>query len=217
MTINECIEKLEAYTKEVEEKAKVQMNKLDPEMSKQVEALAQKTNDTIKKSIDKLDDLKKTVSDEATVNDFLTKLDAKCGEIVDYTSKKIDEFKPKAESSLDDFINNLDKETKDTRESLKSQAEKTYKDVEFKLNDSYNRFLNNSTVQSASKMVKKGIDSAVDFYNSDETQEFINTMKIKTIDLAEKGLDGLKTILDRSDDKKEETETKTEDNTNEGK
>lgn len=195
-TINESIEKLQSYVKQIDEKANSLVDKVSPENKVQIETIANKTKETIVKSINKLEELKDSVNDEALVQDFLGRLDTRCKEISDFTIEKIDTFKPVLEESLNKFMESLNE-----TEEVKEEPSKKTSDIEFKLTDTYNRLVNNPNVVNATNMVKTGVEKVVEFYNSDETQEFINTMKIKTINIAEKGLEELKILLDRQDNK----------------
>lgn len=198
-TINESIEKLKTYIKEIEDRASVVAPKLSDDAKTQVSSIANKTIDTINKSIEKIEELKTSVNDESALGDFLSKLDERCKDIADYTVEKINEFRPSLDDSLKDFMDNLNKS-----EEPKKEEPKETSDLETKISDTYNRLINNPNVVNATNMVKTGVEKAIEFYNSEETQDFINTMKIKTINIAEKGLEELKVILDRADKKNDD-------------
>lgn len=204
-TINENIEKLQSYINQIDEKTNSFIDKVSPETKAQIETIAGKTKDTISKSIGKLEELKENVDDETIIQDFLVKLDVRCKEISDYTIEKLEGFKPTLNEDLNEFVESLKEPTIDEEPTV-NEAPETNKtsDIEFRLTDTYNRLINNPNVVNATNMVKAGAKKAIEFYNSEETQDFINTMKIKTINIAEKGLEELKIILDRADKKDEE-------------
>lgn len=199
-TINENIESLNTYINQIDEKLNSLNDKLSPENKQIATNIANKTKDTILKSIAKLEELKASVSDESTIEEFLVKLDTRCKEISEYTIEKLDTLKPTLNETLNEFVENL----KEPADEFKKEVKDKGSDIEFKLNDTYNRLINNPNVVNATNMVKAGVEKAKEFYYAEETQDFINTMKIKTINIAEKGLEELKILLDRADKNDEE-------------
>lgn len=197
--IKEAIYKLQNYVLEVETKAKEKSLSLSEEGKNQVKEIAEKTVSTINSSIVKLQDLSDSVMEESQLSEFLERLDNKCRDIVGFTIEKINEVKSEE----------VKKEVKEEEPeelvfTVESDDEKTSSKVSmnFSIDETINKLLENPNIKNATEFAKKGVDKAIEFYNSEQTQEFINTMKIKTIDIAEKGLEGLKVLLDRVDEKK---------------
>lgn len=191
--IEESITKLQNYINDVEVKAKEQINNVEDDRKTQIEAVANKTISTIKNSIEKLESMKTQSFDENELEDFLNRLDEKCKDVCEYTKKKIEAIKPAVKVSLADLKDELDKGF----DEIKKDGEIFC----FKAEETYDKLKENENVKKAIELAKAAKEKAIEFYNKPETQEAINNAKLKIIDVAEKGLDTLKVILEKDDKK----------------
>ena len=189
--IDDTINKMNGYILEIEQEAIKHTEKLTEEGKTQVKELANRTIDTINSSIKKLNEMKNSVADENDLEDFLNRLEDKCKDVTDFTKDKINEIKPIVNSNVEELKADLN----NTFDSFK----KGFDEVKTKANPTINRILDNENVQNAIKAANTLKDKAVEFYNDPKTQKAINEAKLKTIELAEKGLDNLKVLLERED------------------
>lgn len=225
--IDESIEKMYGFIKEIEIKTIEQGLKLNDDEKLQVKAIADKTVNTINSSIVKLQEMKEQVSDDSQLEDFLSRLDKKCEDVTAYTIMKIDEIKPvikettvnlkeDLEKTFDEFKTDVKEVIEDNKENieeakqdiqenveeLKENIKENVDDAKEELDDSIEKILENENVKNIIKFVKDTKEKAVEIYNMPETQEAINRAKLKIIDIAEKGLDTLKVILEKESEPK---------------
>jgi len=193
--IDESINKMQEYINEIRKKSIEQAQKLSIEGKNQVETIANKTINTINSSIEKLEEMKKQVNDENELNDFLDRLEKKCKDVADYTELKIDEIKPVVQDNISNLKKDLDKSFDDIKDEIKKSTIDVKKDLE----TAYDRLLDNENVKNVIKFAKDMKVKAIDYYNKPETQKAINNAKLKIIEVAEKGLDTLKVILEKDD------------------
>jgi len=188
--IDETILKLRAFIEDITIKENEKNENLEPEDKEKVNAIANKTIQTIQNSIQRIDAMKDQIFDENEMNEFLDRLIDKCQDITDFTVTKMNEVKPRVRANLADLKEELDKGFEEIKNfNFKSQAE-----------ESYEKILENENVKKAIQFAKDTKDKAIEFYNKPQTQEAINNAKLKIIDVAEKGLDTLKVILEKEDD-----------------
>lgn len=199
--IDETNKQMEAFIQTIKAEALKHSVLLEEDGKNQVNEIANKTIDTINNSISKLVSMKESVSDDNQLEDFLNRLENKCKDVTDFTITKINEIKPIKRVNLADLQNDLEKNFDDFKKDLEDDSKEasTIK-IEDSNNDSYfDKFLENENVQSAIKLVNAAKEKAIEFYNDPKTQKAINEAKLKTIEIAEKGLDSLKTLLEKND------------------
>lgn len=193
--IDESIAKMEGFIKEIEEETINHSINLAEDSKKQVQEIANRTISTINNSIAKLNEMKKTVEDDSQLEDFLNRLEFKCKDVTDFTKEKIEEIKPIIKDNLADLKNDLEKGFDDFKKDF-NETKKTSE-------SSFDKLLENENIKAAIKLAKDAKDKAIEFYNDPRTQKAINQAKLKAIELAEKGLDELKVLLDRDDTNKQ--------------
>lgn len=227
--INECIEQMQEFIKEIEEKATEHCQQLADNEKLQVEAIATKTIDTINNSIEKLEEMKTQVSDDSQLIDFLQRLNNKCEDVKNFTIIKIEEIKPviqeevsnlkedlektfsnfqvdtnKQEETVEEIKEDIKEKVEDTKEEITKVVNEAKEDINTAKNeaieaiaDSIEKILDNENVKNVVKFIIDTKNKAVEIYNLPETQEAINNTKLKIIDIAEKGLDTLKIVLEK--------------------
>lgn len=193
--IDETITKMQGFIKEIEDETAKTIISLSDEGKVKAKEFADKTISTINNSIDKLNSMKGSVTDENELEDFLNRLEAKCKDVTDFTKVKINEIMPIVQDNLKDVKADLEKGFDDFK--------KEFDDTKNKASSSFDKLLENENVKNAIRLAKAAKDKAVEFYNDPKTQKTINEAKLKTIELAEKGLDKLKEALDREDNKED--------------
>ena len=175
--INEIVAEMQQYIEEVKNAAEARKVELDEEGLAKVNEIAERTNNAIRATIIKLEDVASKVRDEEKVNDFLDRALNKCREAVDFTKEKIDAVEGKPKIDLD---------------SLYSE-----------IRDSFDRIMQNENVQGAANFVKGVGEEIGAFLNRPEIKDKVEKVKDVTISAAEKGLDVLKNALTQ-DDKKDQ-------------
>ena len=204
--IDETISKMQEFIKGIEDETLKHIEDLDEEGRLQAKTLADKTITTINSSIEKLVNMKETISNEADLEDFLNRLETKCKDVADFTVSKIDEIRPIVKKDIQDLKSDLEKDFDDFKKDLVNIkiAAKRAIGVEEKKQEktTYDKLLDNEYVKNAIKFAKYTKDKAIEFYNDPKTQKAINEAKLETIHLAEKGLEKLKQILE--DENKED-------------
>lgn len=193
--IDDSIKKMNDFIEDIEKEVISHSINLGEEGKKQVRELADKTILTINNSINKLNEMKEKISDDSQLDNFLERLELKCKDVADFTKAKIDEIKPATQENINELKADLEKGFDD----FKKEYEDTKKDIKKETVSAYQKLLENENIKSAIKLAEAAKDKIVEFYNDPRTQKAINQAKLKTIELAEKGLDGLKEILDRQD------------------
>lgn len=189
--IDETISKMQGYIKEIEEESIKKMTNLSNDGKVKVKELANRTISTINNSINKLNEMKNSIANENELEDFLNRLEIKCKDVTDFTKIKINEIKPIVQENINDVKEDIEK----SFDNFKKDFSETKKDV----SSSFDKLLENENIKNAIKVAKAVKEKAVEFYHDPKTQKTINEAKLKTIELAEKGLDKLKEILDRED------------------
>lgn len=193
--IDESIEKMNNYIDSIKTNALAKWKESDDTTKAQIEEIAKKTVDTINNSIEKLNKIKESVEENEELNDFLNKIEEKCNDVTEFTINKINNIKPIVNKNLSFLKKDLENDFRKTKSDINSTVNK-YK---VKVNDTSKKLAGNEHIKNISNLLNELKDKAVKFYNDPKTQEFINEAKLKTIELAEKGLDKLKVILDRED------------------
>lgn len=181
--IQETINEMKACVEQLEEACKEKTANLDDETKAKASAIVERTKEAINTSIEKVSSVIDDVRDDEKLNEFLDKVKAKSMEAVEYTKSKVDaltnqESKKSLDDLHDEIMSEFDK-IKDT-DTVKKTAE-VLKDIESKINE---------------------------FFEKPEVVSAINKAKTTTVNIAEKGVDGLKKALKvdeiKSDDNNEE-------------
>ena len=166
----ETIKEMKEDLADLEEDFKDKTEKLDEETRQKAAAVVEKTKAAINNSIEKVTSAINDIQDDEKLDAFLDKVKAKSMEAVDYTKNKIDEITNKtSDKSLDQLHDDVMAEFDKIKESdtIKKTTE-FLKDIDTKINEWFER----PDVQSA---IKKA--------------------KVTTINVAEKGVEGLKKVL----------------------
>lgn len=212
--IDESIQKMQDFIDDIELTAVDKIKKVSDEGRVQVEAITLKTVDTIKNSIEKLNNMKDKVVEDQDLFDFLNRLEGKCKDVTAYTKMKINEIAPVVKENLADFKADLEKGFDNIKDSVVEEIKtndevKEAQDIKPEIEkekvneESYiDKVLTSENFKNVVEFIKETKDRAIELYNKPETQEAIDKAKVKVIEVAEKGLVALKIILDREDDKK---------------
>ena len=104
----------------------------------------------------------------------------------------IDEISDKDE--LEKFLNRVEQKCVEAKNYAFTKIDELAPSVE---QDSMEKYTNNENVENVKNSILRIKDSAVDFYNSPETQHRINEAKLAVLKATSKGLDLLKNALDK--------------------
>ena len=197
--IDESIKKMNECISSIRTKAFEIWKTADNDTKKQIEQIADSTINTISDSIFKLNKFKEMIKDNDDIDDFLYKIEGKCYEVSKRTLDKLESLKPAVKEQLASLENDLEESFNDAKEKINNIVVKEENKVTTKVDE----VKNNDNIQNLIQILNDVKDKAIKFYNDPKTQEAINEAKLKAIDLAEKGLDKLKEILDREDKKED--------------
>ncbi len=168
----DTVKEMESQVKELEDDLAGEIDKLDEEGKEKAKALVERTEEAIKSSIEKVRTVIINVKEDEKLDEFLDKVKAKSMEAVDFTREKVQELtkkKEEPEKTLDDASNDIMNVFDNIKESeaLKKTAE-FLSEINKKINE---------------------------FFERPEVKEAIDKAKIKTVNIAEKGVEGLKKVL----------------------
>lgn len=180
--IDQTIKEMKEDLLDLEEDFKSKADKLDDETREKAQAVVEKTKAAINNSIEKVSAAINDIEDDEKLDAFLDKVKAKSMEAVDYTKNKIDEIANKTSNeSLEQLHNEVMAEFDKIKESdtIKKTTE-FLKDMDVKINEWFER---------------------------PDVQAAIKKAKVTTVNVAEKGVEGLKKVLktdiiDNQEDKK---------------
>lgn len=144
--------------------------------------IVKKTENVINTSIDKVSAALETIQDEEQLNDLLDKIKAKAKEATDYALEKIE-----AIANGDD--NEIDK----LHDDIMAEFDK------LKETDIY---------KTTTVLIKQSYDKVNEFLARPDVQDAITKAKKTTIKVAEKGVEGLKRVLDTDKKPAKKTTTK---------
>ncbi len=169
---DDTVKEMESQVKELEDDLAGEIDKLDEEGKQKAKALVERTEEAIRSSIEKVRTVITNVKEDEKLDEFLDKVKAKSMEAVDFTREKVQELtakKEESEKTLDDASNDIMGVFDNIKESetLKKTAE-FLGDISKKINE---------------------------FFERPEVKEAIDKAKIKTVNIAEKGVEGLKKVL----------------------
>lgn len=170
---------LDAGIQDVEESLSEKYEKLDDESKAKIEDLIAKAKNAVNTAVEKTGAVITEVKDKEKVDEFIEGVEEKSQETFDFIKAKIEEFADKKNAkNTDDILAEIFNDFEKVKES--------------------------DTYKKATDFVK-GIGEQVNEYlNKPEVKQAINKAKKTTINIAEKGVDGLKKILTPEEEKKEE-------------
>lgn len=180
----DTVKEMESQVEELENDLANRADKMDEASKEKAKALVDKTEEAIKSSIAKIKDIINDVQEDEKVDEFLDKVKAKSMEAVEFTKEKVAELSKKVENN--DKIEQLTSDIMAEFDKLK-ESDTFKKTTEF-LND-----------------ISGKIN---DFFDKPEVKDAINKAKATTVNIAEKGVEGLKRVLNTEE--KPAAEQKTE-------
>ena len=180
----DTVKEMESQVEELENDLANRADKMDEASKEKAKALVDKTEEAIKSSIAKIKDIINDVQEDEKVDEFLDKVKAKSMEAVEFTKEKVAELSKKVENN--DKIEQLTTDIMAEFDKLK-ESDTFKKTTEF-LND-----------------ISGKIN---DFFDKPEVKDAINKAKATTVNIAEKGVEGLKRVLNTEE--KPAAEQKTE-------
>ena len=180
----DTVKEMESQVEELENDLANRADKMDEASKEKAKALVDKTEEAIKSSIAKIKDIINDVQEDEKVDEFLDKVKAKSMEAVEFTKEKVAELSKKVEDN--DKIEQLTSDIMAEFDKLK-ESDTFKKTTEF-LND-----------------ISGKIN---DFFDKPEVKDAINKAKATTVNIAEKGVEGLKRVLNTEE--KPAAEQKTE-------
>lgn len=175
--INNAIKDIENYLSELETKYAEKVQPLDDETKQKAKSLLDKTKGIINSSIAKIESAVDDIKDDEKLDDLLAKVKAKSKEAVDFTLEKIDNLINNNKSSIDSVHDDI-------------MAE-------------FDKLKENDTFKKTTILIKEGTAKINEFLEKPEVKNTIKKAKATTISLAEKGVQGLKRVLEDKDTKEE--------------
>ena len=180
----DTVKEMESQVQDLENDLAEKADKLDDEGKERAKALVNKTEEAIRSSIEKVRNIINEVQEDEKLDEFLDKVKAKSMEAVDFTKTKVAEL-------------TKEKEEKRTLEDLASDIMAEFDKI--KETDAFKK-----TADFLSDIGNK----VNEFFDKPEVKGAINKAKTTTVNIAEKGVEGLKRALKTDDiqveEKKEE-------------
>lgn len=177
---DKTISEIKDYVMDLDKNVSKKVSKLDGESKEYGQQILEDTKYVINTAIEKINDAYNQIKNDERVDEFLDRVKAKAKEAVELAKTKIDDLqyygakKRPLDELYDDVMSGFD---------------------QLKKSDAY----------SKTQVVLEDISSRVhEFLDKPEVQDTIKKVKTTTINLAEKGVAGLKKVLDTNKDKKEE-------------
>ena len=168
----DTVKEMESQVEDLENDLAEKQAQLDDASKEKARLLVEKTEEAIKSSIEKVKGIINDVQEDEKLDEFLDKVKAKSMEAVDFTKEKIAELTKKADKD-----NKLEK----LGEDIMAEFDK------LKESDAYKK-----TADFLSDISTK----VNEYFNKPEVKEVINKAKTTTINIAEKGVEGLKKALE---------------------
>lgn len=165
------IKELKEDIKDLEKAFKEKTKGLDKETVAAARTFVDRTEKVIQAVIDKTGAVIKELKDDEQLEELLAKLKAKAKEAVDYAIDKVDTV---------------------IKEGPETEIDRLYKDVM----SEFDSLKDTNAYKTTSVLIKEGYAKINEFLEKPEIQETIKKAKKTTIDLAEKGVAGLKKVLD---------------------
>ena len=169
----DTVKEMESQVQELEENLAKEVKDLDEEGKEKARILVSKTEEAIKSSIEKVRSVIENVKEDEKVEEFLDKVKAKSMEAVEFTKEKIAELSSKTEPTNNETLDKVGGDI--LAEFDKIKESETMKNITDFLTD-INKKMN-------------------EFFEKPEVKEVINKAKVTTVNIAEKGVEGLKKVL----------------------
>jgi gas vesicle protein len=176
----DTVKEMESQVQELEKDLAAKVENLDDEGKQKAKALVEKTEQAIKSTIDKVKNVIADVQEDEKLDEFLDKVKAKSMEAVEFTKVKVSELTNNKEkdNTLEKLGNDIMNEFEKVKDSdaLKRTAD-FLSDIQNKINE---------------------------FFEKPEVKQAIEKAKTTTVNIAEKGVEGLKKALN-TEPKEEKT------------
>ncbi len=176
----DTVKEMESQVQELEKDLAAKVDNLDDEGKQKAKALVEKTEQAIKSTIDKVKNVIADVQEDEKLDEFLDKVKAKSMEAVEFTKVKVSELTNNKEkdNTLEKLGNDIMNEFEKVKDSdaLKKTAD-FLSDIQNKINE---------------------------FFEKPEVKQAIEKAKTTTVNIAEKGVEGLKKALN-TEPKEEKT------------
>ena len=176
----DTVKEMESQVQDLENDLAEKSDRLDDEGKERAKALVNKTEEAIRSSIEKVRNIINEVQEDDKLDEFLDKVKAKSMEAVDFTKTKVAEL-------------TKEKEEKKTLEDLASDIMAEFDKI--KETDAFKK-----TADFLSDIGNK----VNEFFDKPEVKGAINKAKTTTVNIAEKGVEGLKRALKTDDIQVEE-------------
>lgn len=177
----ETVEELKSHVAELETEFSTRTENLNDETKAKALELVEKTKDVINTSIEKISAVIDNIKDEEKLNELLDKVKAKSKEAVEFTIDKIDDLT----NTNDEF---------------------DYNSLHDDIMHGFDQLRENETFKKTTVLIKEGYAKINEFLDKPEVKETINKAKATTIKVAEKGVEGLKKVLDVKEEPKNDQE-----------
>lgn len=181
--IDDTIKEMQNYLKDLDKDFNAKVDKLSDEAKVKAEELLNKTKKAVNNSIKKVNEAVDGIKNDERLDDFLDEIKARSKEAVEYTKAKI--------SSID-----------------KDGDGKILDDLHDEIMDEFNKLKENEVYKKTSVFIKDVGTKINDYLQKPEVKAKIKKAKKTTVDLAEKGVKGLKKVLDTEEKPKKNTTTK---------
>ena len=181
--IDDTIKEMQNYLKDLDKDFNAKVDKLSDEAKVKAEELLNKTKKAVNNSIKKVNEAVDGIKNDERLDDFLDEIKARSKEAVEYTKAKI--------SSID-----------------KDSDGKILDDLHDEIMDEFNKLKENEVYKKTSVFIKDVGTKINDYLQKPEVKAKIKKAKKTTVDLAEKGVKGLKKVLDTEEKPKKNTTTK---------
>lgn len=180
---DDTVKELKEDIKDLENEFSKRTKGLDESTKQKAYEFVENTENVINSSINKIAAVIENLKDDEELNDLLDKVKAKAKEAIDFAVEKIDAI---INGSPDDDLDRLHDEIMDDFDKLKGT-------------DLY---------KTTTVLLKEGYAKLNEFLEKPEVKQTINKAKKTTIDLAEKGVAGLKKVLIVEEEPKKTKSTK---------
>lgn len=181
--IDDTIKEMQNYLKDLDKDFNAKVDKLSDEAKIKAEELLNNTKKTINNSIKKVSDAVEGIKNDERLDDFLDEIKARSKEAVEYTKAKI--------STID-----------------KDGDGKILDDLHDDIMNEFNKLKENEVYKKTSVFIKDVGSKINEYLQKPEVKAKIKKAKKTTVNLAEKGVKGLKKVLDTDEEPKKASATK---------
>ena len=179
--IENTIKQLQKEIKGLEKTLKAKEDILDDNAREKAEELVDRTIDTIDATIEKVKAVVDEKVDDDKIEEFLENVEVKSKEAVDYAKAKIEEF---------------------ACENKKFDLDKLFDEI----SSDFEKIKESDTFKKVTDFAKDAYNQVNDYLQKPEVKQAIDKAKKTTIDIAEKGVEGLKKVLTSKEEEKEDKE-----------